>query len=97
MLTHLIDIKEFLEAAAGELEEIFNSTCAFPKIHQVLLKCVGEMREDIQLMRGNAQLLCTSHRKTTTLQRATTAVKSEKSYDGFVTVFTYVYSVPNCQ
>ena len=78
MFIHLIDIKEFLEAAAGELEETFNSTCAFPKIHQVLLKCFGEMREDIQLMKGNAHLVCTSQRKTTTLQRATTAVKSEK-------------------
>ena len=73
-----IDMKEFLEAAAKELEATFNSTCAFLKIHQVLMKCVGEMREDIQLMRGNAQLLCGHQRRTTTLQRTTTAVKSEK-------------------
>ena len=71
------DLKGFLENAAIELEEIFNNTCAFPRINQLLVECVGEMTAEIERMRGNAWLLCTSQQKTTTLQKATTVTKSE--------------------
>ena len=72
------DLKGFLENASIELEEIFNNTCAFPRINQLLLECVGEMTAEIERMRGNAWLLCTSQQKTTTLQKATTVTKSKR-------------------
>ena len=41
------------------------------------MECVGEMTAEIERMRGNAWLLCTSQQKPTTLQKATTVTKSK--------------------
>ena len=77
MVLLLTDLKGFLEKVTVELEEVFNNTCAFPKINQLLMQYVGEMTAEIERMRGNAWLLCTSQQKTT-LQRATTIPNSKK-------------------
>lgn len=86
----LTDLKGFLEKVTKELEEVFNNTCAFPRINQLLMQYVGEMTAEIERMRGNAWLLHTSQQKTTTLQRATTVPKSKKRLLNSCTC-TYMY------
>lgn len=90
MVLLLTDLKGFLEKVTIELEEVFNNTCAFPRINQLLMQYVGEMTAEIERMRGNAWLLHTSQQKTTTLQRATTVPKSKKRLLNSCTC-TYMY------
>ena len=56
----LTDLEEFLKRAEKELENTFNTSCAFTKIYQVLMKHNGDMRAKVEQMRANARHLCTS-------------------------------------
>jgi len=48
----------FLERMSTQLEQIFNTTCGFTGLHQVLIDRMTEMAEVITMMRGNIQQLC---------------------------------------
>jgi len=68
-------LKRFLEEAAKKLEETFNNSCAFHMINKVLIERVSEMTAEIERLRGNAQLLCTSEQRPTTLRRRPVVTK----------------------
>ena len=63
----LTDLEEFLKMAEKELEKTFNTSCAFTKIYQVLMRHIGDMRAKVEQMRANAKQMCTSGKPPTPL------------------------------
>lgn len=54
------DLREFLERISVELENIFNVTCAFTRLHTVIMDHVTTMGGVVTEMKEKARLLSTA-------------------------------------
>lgn len=59
-------MKKFLKDAATEVEMIFNATCAFPAIQEVVSQGKTAMTEGFTLLRIHSALLCDREAKSMT-------------------------------
>ena len=54
------DLRKFLERISAELENIFNTTCAFTGLHTVIIDHMTTMVGVVTEMKEKARLLCTA-------------------------------------
>ena len=57
------DVPTFLTTTAEELQQFFDSSCAFGNVHRVLLNHVEDMVERMTKLRSDTRILCKMDQK----------------------------------